>query len=251
MTFIPNPKDFYIEVSKGKISKHSRVNKHGINSDVDTSTAPEDVWSNGGIWVPPTTARIHDVVSSSANDTSAGTGMRTLTIQGLDGSYNFASETITLNGTTPVSTINSYVIIDYAAGMTVGSGGVNAGTITITAQTDATVTTTIPIGFCQNQMAIFQIRDNHKGYVNSFYATMNQTIANSTCIVHLMTKTLTGPWLVRRTLHVNNTGNSAVKLDVIPPLELQEKQTIKIQVFSVSNSGTEVSGGFDLTLVQD
>lgn len=246
-----NQKDFYIEVSKGNIAKHSRVNKHGLNPNIDTGTAPEDIIYQGGIWVPPTTARVHDVVSSSANDTSAGTGMRTLTIQGLDGSYNFASETVTLNGTTPVSTINSYVIIDYAAGLTNGSGGANAGTITLTAQTDATVTTTIPIGFGQNQFAIYQIRNGYKGYLNKVYASMNQNTAGSTCIVYLMTKTDTGGWLVRRTVHLNNAGNNSEALEIRPPLQLQGKQLVKLQVFSVSNNNTSVAGGFDLTLVQD
>lgn len=251
MTYIPNPKDTYLEISKGNIAKHSRVNKNGLNPSIDTGTAPEDIWYNGGIWVPPTTARLHNVVSSSVNDTAAGTGMRTVTIQGLDGSYNFTTETVTLNGTTPVATVNSYIIIDYAAGLTAGSGGTNAGTITLTAQTDATISTTIPAGFGQNQFAIYQIRAGHKGYLNQFYASMNQNTAGSTCIVYLMTKTNTGPWLVRRTIHLNNAGNNYEVLEIKPPLQLQEKQLVKLQVFSVSNNGTSVAGGFDLTLVQD
>lgn len=43
MTYISN-KDFFLEVSKGNISKHSRVNKSGINLDIDTATGDSKEW---------------------------------------------------------------------------------------------------------------------------------------------------------------------------------------------------------------
>lgn len=250
MTYISN-KDFFLEVSKGNISKHSRVNKSGINLDIDTATDPEDIISQGGTFTPPTTARIHNIASTDVNDASAGTGARTITIQGLDGSYNYASETVILNGTSNVATVNSYVIIDYMAVLTFGSTGNNIGVITATAQTDATVTTEMPIGYNQNQMAVFQIRNGYKAYLNSYYSSMNQSTASSTAVVHLMTKTDTGAWLVRRVMFLNNAGNNSISQKIKPPLELQAKTLIKLRIFEVSNNNTMVSGGFDLTLVQD
>jgi hypothetical protein len=54
-------------------------------------------------------AQILRVVSTSANDTSGGTGIQQVLIGGIDANNNRYFETVTLNGTTPVTTTNSLV----------------------------------------------------------------------------------------------------------------------------------------------
>lgn len=79
------------------------INKFGYNPDVDIGT--EYIWANGGLWVPPTQARVHNIVSTDANDNGTGTtGALTLRIFGLDTNYNEINEDITLNGQTIVAT---------------------------------------------------------------------------------------------------------------------------------------------------
>lgn len=73
------------------------------------------------------------VVSSNANDASAGTGARTITITYYDqtgaGPY---TETATLNGTTAVNLSNTnHCFIEKIVVATVGSGSSNAGTISL------------------------------------------------------------------------------------------------------------------------
>jgi len=69
-------------------------------------------------------------VSSSANDTAAGTGAQQVTVNYLDSSFVLHQEVITLNGTTPVNTVGTnYCFFDNWFVSRVGSGGVNAGTI--------------------------------------------------------------------------------------------------------------------------
>lgn len=73
------------------------------------------------------------IVSTSAADAAAGTGARTVKITYLNaaGAGPF-TETITLNGTTPVNTVNTNIaLIERMDVMTVGSGGGNAGTINL------------------------------------------------------------------------------------------------------------------------
>jgi hypothetical protein len=73
------------------------------------------------------------IVSSSTNDTSTGTGARTVTIIYLDqtGAGPF-TETVTLNGTTAVNFVNTnHCYIENIIVASVGSGGSNAGTITL------------------------------------------------------------------------------------------------------------------------
>lgn len=70
------------------------------------------------------------IKSTSASDTSAGTGARTVTISYLDTSFVLKSETITLNGTNAVNTVNSDIAyIENMVVETCGSGGGNVGTI--------------------------------------------------------------------------------------------------------------------------
>jgi len=77
------------------------------------------------------------VVSDNANDTSAGSGARTVTIIALDDTYaQLAPVTVTLNGTTPVTLPNGATyfrknLFTVATVGTVGSAGVNAGKITL------------------------------------------------------------------------------------------------------------------------
>jgi hypothetical protein len=111
----------------------------GTNTDVDTGAA-EDIIKQGGTYTPYTAADQLSVVSSSANDTIAGTGARVLLIEGLDENYDQILETVNLNGTSAVTTTNSYLRVNYARVVLSGSGQTNAGNITIT---DATATTDV------------------------------------------------------------------------------------------------------------
>ena len=70
--------DFMLEVAKGDVEGHVHINKFGRNSLITTASDPEDIWDGGGVYSPPTTARIHNIVSTSAQD--AGTVLSTGTI---------------------------------------------------------------------------------------------------------------------------------------------------------------------------
>ena len=111
----------------------SHVNLVGYNPAVSTTASP--IWANGATqYVQLTTGTALEVVSSSANDTAAGTGARTVRVDGLDGSYVPFSETVTLNGATPVALTNtSAVAINRTTVLTAGSGLVNAGNIDVRA----------------------------------------------------------------------------------------------------------------------
>lgn len=89
------------------------------------------------------------LASSSASDASAGTGARTveLTYMKADGSGPF-TETVTLNGTTAVNTVATDICsIEKMEVKTVGSGGANAGTISLYTATAGGGTVFGSIGF--------------------------------------------------------------------------------------------------------
>ncbi len=70
------------------------------------------------------------VSSTSAADANGGTGAQSVTINYLDAAFAAHSETVVLNGVTPVNTVGTNIaFIESIVVASVGSGQVNAGTI--------------------------------------------------------------------------------------------------------------------------
>lgn len=171
-------RDFMLDISADRYanitSRRQKValDKFGRNPLI-TSNTTEDIWDGGGTWVAPTQARVHNIVSSSANDAAAGTGARTIRIYGLDASWNAQSEAVTLNGVTPVATTGSYTRIFRMNCTSWGSGQTNAGDITATAVTDATVTAQISTGNNQTLMAIYTVPTGFSLYMTKVIFYVN------------------------------------------------------------------------------
>jgi hypothetical protein len=154
------PTDYTTEVALGRRQNQTTWNKWGYNDDVD-SAAAETIWAQGGLLTPMTTARTLSVVSSDANDTSAGTGARSVVIYGVDANWLSQTVVVTLNGTTPVVTSETWLGINRIAVYACGSLGYNAGAITATATTDLTVQGIVPIQAGSTQQAFFFVQAGH------------------------------------------------------------------------------------------
>lgn len=79
--------DFLQAIGFAQVPGYRRVAAIGNNPDLDTATLPEEIWTGGGVYPWLTASTALEIVSSSANDTSAGTGARTVTINGLSDAY--------------------------------------------------------------------------------------------------------------------------------------------------------------------
>jgi len=99
-----------------------------------------------------------EVLSGSANDAAAGTGARTVKIVYLTPAGVVAQETVTLNGTTQVALVDTAVwrVLDIWCA-TFGSGGTNAGAITLRTVTGSTARFSIPIGRVRAGMGQFTV----------------------------------------------------------------------------------------------
>lgn len=96
-----------------------------------TTAAGASFWYGTGTypWIP--SARNLEIISTSANDTLAGTGIQKVTVTGLNASYTQITETVSMNGTTAVPLVNQYLRINRVINSQAGSGATNAGTINI------------------------------------------------------------------------------------------------------------------------
>ena len=131
--------------SNGAISVIPPVNT-GIRFGQIATSANTLVKVLKNAYTEQTTNAQRSFVSSSANDTSAGTGARTLLLTYYD--QNMAgpfTETITMNGVSNVNTVSSTIcFVESIVVATTGSGLTNAGTITMKAAAaggGATITT--------------------------------------------------------------------------------------------------------------
>lgn len=120
--------DYLLEVARGKVSGAQPFSGYG---QITTSGADSGIlWPDSALYIP-TTGVQPSLVSTSANDTSAGTGIRTVKVEYLDTNYDPHTETVTMNGTTPVTmTACTVKFINNIIALTVGSNGASVGTIT-------------------------------------------------------------------------------------------------------------------------
>ena len=96
----------YLQVARGLVTGASVVNIYGYQPSVGTTFIP--VWENATTYTYPGSASTMLLYSSSGSDTAVS-----VLINGLAASYNNLSETKVLtNGTTGVTTANSYLRIN-------------------------------------------------------------------------------------------------------------------------------------------
>lgn len=107
-----------------------------------TVTTAADLWPQNTVRTLPTAAFTIGLSSSNANDTSAGTGARTVEIDYLDANYVPYTVTMTLNGQTKVSGATAFRINDIRI-KTWGSTLANVGDIYVYDASD-TVTAGVP-----------------------------------------------------------------------------------------------------------
>lgn len=238
---------FELEVAKGNVPGHSVINKFGRNTAV---TAAEDIWGAGGDWTQVTSAVTSNFASSSANDTAAGTGARTLTVTGIDGSYNEVTETLTLNGTSNVATANSYWHIHRVLVATAGSGGTAAGTITATATGGGTpVTATIVLGGNQTTQSVYQVPANYTAYLYNAQLCVQSSTANATCDVIMVIKPLGGVFNLKSNFNLGKDGSSVMVKTYPVPIRIPEKSIIKFRCESVSAGSWDISVDYTLILI--
>jgi hypothetical protein len=226
-----------INIAAGLTPGYANVHKFGA---VETTAATYDtVWSKGGAYVFPSSASVVTVASSSGTDSdTANTGAETITIQGLDGSYNEVEETLSLNGSTDVTGNQQFLRVHRAF---IASGVTNVGNIDI--KHGSTVICYISAGMGQTQVAYYTVPAGKTAYLKSFAATQNKNQENS---VRMFQRPSGGVFRVASEL--NLYGSNMHTLFTIP-IRFTEKTDIDVRSYTGSNC--TVSSMFDLLLVDN
>ena len=252
---LPPFSDMMLDIARGAIPGMASVNKYGRATNVDAVVT--DIWDRANatadqdVWVAPTAARVHALVSDDDTDDKAGgSGAVTIRVYGLtDWDTAEATEDVALDGTTPVNTVNSYVIIHRMHVV----GSVNTGIITATAASDDTVTAEILAAAGQTQMAIYGVPSTQTAYIGRLYANFNSA-GGATKSVDIALLANSDPddqlanFRIRHTFGLFSDGTSAFSIPYWVPKVFAGPAIIKVQAVG-SAADLDVSAGFDLVLV--
>ena len=155
--------------------------------------------------------RLLSIASTNINDTAAGTGGRTILIVGLDLKFNTKVETISLNGRTPVNTINQYLRINEMILSSSGSLNTNQGIIYCSDTTD-----TFSLGVPQNR--VYDIMDISNGLSKTGIYTIPNGFKMIGEMINISTNaTETKPAVIKvyRTDNVNSDISTEILFDTI------------------------------------
>jgi hypothetical protein len=241
---------FNLQVARGQIAQHQSVVVFGYNSDVDTSV--ETVWPYGGILTFPSAALQMKVSSDSANDTAAGTGARTVYIEGLDANHAVISETVTLNGQTAVLTTQSFLHVNNFYVATAGSGKSAAGSIyigtgTVTAGVPTTVYDVILLDYNARITGSYTVPAGYTAYLEQGLFSAGQVSGSNAVTGRLVTR---GQDDIRRTAAIVTLNNGAADYAFEYPVSIPEKTTIEAQAVGAA-ANNACSSMFILVLVKN
>ena len=241
--------DFYLAVAKGDFTGYSNVSKFGYNPTVGSGNY-ESIWEGSNAYPWMSAADQLEVLSSDANDTSAGTGARTVELQGLDSSWNLLTETVTMNGTSAVTTTGSFLRIFRARVVTGGTSLRNEGTITIrdqdTSTTRALITNGATDGMGQTLMAVYTIPAGKTGYIININVSSSKDQEQDYRLMSRDNTVANAAWNVKEFL-TGRGGFSDWKKYAIN--KATEKTDLDFQV--ISNSTSAAAGGFELILIDN
>ncbi len=179
-------RDMVLLASMGELPDFTTENKFGFASAVPNSAIT--IWPENSIYVYPSSASTMTVSSSDNDDVSGGAGARTVEIYGLDSSYDEASETITMNGQTAVTT-NSYIRCHRMIVRTAGNTGSNEGIIywgtgALSTGKPANVYAEISAGFNQTLQCAYTVPNGKTAYIYEilYSAGSGREMQGSLCV---------------------------------------------------------------------
>lgn len=243
---------FELQVARGQISWHKRLFQFGTNTAVGTGFST--LWPGGGtLYAYPSAATVLKISSANANDAAAGTGARTVVVNGLDADYNEISETVILNGQTAVNTVNSYLRFGEILVLTAGSGGTAAGILyagvgTVTAGVPATIYGYVTVGYNVSEQALWTVPAGYTAYITSCTWTSANTTANIAVTGSLNIRPLGGVFTVQSTCKML-AGNSFDR-HFDTAFAVPEKSDIEMRAAS-STAGSSVTGEFHVIYIQN
>lgn len=247
--------DYTTEVALGNVTGATTWNKFGYNTDIDTAAA-EVVASFGGVFNQKlASGETLDIVSSSSNDTnSSGTGVRQLVIFGVNSNWDEVTEVLAMNGTTTVTTSNSFLGVNRMTIFTSGTADSNVGTITATATTSGNTMAEMPADQGTTQQCIFYVPQNHQFlatwlYINAIKSSGGGGNPDVGFKMFVYSAVVDSEFEVYRD-DIDLSAETTKQLTPGEPFIIGEKSILWLEADTTANN-TSVRGRFSGKLVRD
>lgn len=173
------------------ISSGTAIGLRGFATRLAVSAAVngDDIWLGTAttLPIPPDVGEQMQLVSTSASDGAAGTGARTVNIHYIDAAGIMKSETVTMNGVTPVLTVATNIrFVQEIHALTTGTNLLAVGTITISkAGVPATVYTQIQPGTNQSLNTARMVPANMVLLITAFNCTGGAAVGGKVADIRL------------------------------------------------------------------
>lgn len=229
--------DERLNVSRGLVIDTEIVHRCGYNPDVSTNTDPETIWSYGGLypWSLLANAEILTVASSNTADTM------NVTLIGLDADLAPIQETITLTGTTPVTTelafkrVNDFIVTN--TNQNVGE------IIAYTQANNVNVISHIPIEEGQSLEGIYTVPAGKTGYLYC-----GDTSLSKGGTVKFYVREPGSPF---RTAHIAEIQTNSYRYDFPFPIPLVAGSDLEVRLDNAADNNIRVSCNFDILLIDN
>ena len=230
-------------IARGLIRGASHINKFGFNDQIPTTF--EVIYVGSANFTYPTTAGVVTLTSDEGADDIAGTGARTVKIQGLDNNYNEISVTVDMDGTGNVVTTQTFLRLFRMGVETAGSSERAVGVITATIGGNE-MARIDPEYDNQTLQANYTIPAGKIGLLKRIQAT--STKDNKAAMVGLFTKEPGGVFKVKQLIEVYR---NSVVIDFPIPLVIPEKTDVELRGKNLNTGNVSIGGTFDLILLDN
>lgn len=224
---IGNARNYYPDRSRG-----FTFGKKKLLNDVLS-----DLWGGPtALYVFPTAPVQMAMVSTSANDTANGTGVRAVRVHYLDHNYQPQITDVTLNGLTPVLTVPTDILrVNGLHAIAVGSNVIAAGNISLT--NNGTTYGFIAAGDNTARQAIFTVPDGVWGYIDHWQASSGSS-GNHFCQTILAATThdgviFPGVFLLQDEQGTQNNG-TVIQFPI--PIPIPPKTDVRIAAIGDGNA---------------
>lgn len=232
-------------VALGQVAGYSRAFGLGYAPDVDTATVPQDAWGGIGLFNWMTGATSLEAVSTSASDSAAGTGARTVTFSTLTGDYVSTPQTITLNGLTPVAIPIQAIANNGGRVLTAGSGETNVGDIILRDAGGGTIRGIILAGKGVMRQASYTVPAGKTLIISQLVIAVDSPTGavGKFAGVETYFKSPTGASV--QPLYLANTNGTPYPHFSDPPIMVLERNRFSLRIVKVSDNNTIVSAGWN------
>ena len=243
---------FELQVARRQITFHEAFCQFGINTNVATSN--ETVWiGSSGIYAFPTAASVMKISSSSNDDDAAGTGARTVLINGLNANYDPVAEIVALDGQTAVNTTNSYIRVNKMVVLTAGTGGTSVGSIyagtgNVNSGVPDVVVNQTGVLANETESSFYTVPAGYTAFINAWTMSSGNTTADEWTRFTLRIRPFGGVFGIKAQYHI--AGSGIYECMAVYPLPVPEKADI--DVLAATSDGTaSVSSQLQIVLIKN